>query len=202
VETTTPTSTLGLLERIGRGDPGALGILFDRYSRRLAVRIHYRLSPEMRARFEIEDVLQETCLRAVKDFNTFQYRSAGSFWRWICVLADHALADLARHEGRRKRRALQVLRFRSPSNPAGPEPEDPMTPSRILAADEKYQALIRGLDALPENYRSVILLAKLESLNTLEIAEKMGLSAQQTSLLLHRAIRRLQQELTPQPSHG
>lgn len=170
-------------------------MLFNRTAWRLAARIHYRLSPEMRGYYETDDLIQETYLRAVRDLGHFQYRTPGSFLRWITAIADHVIADRARFEGRQKRQAAQLLRYRSPSNPAGPEPVNSQTPSRILAGEEQFRALIAKLEILPENYRNVFLLAKMEGLTTGEIAAKLGIPPQQVSLLLHRAVKKLQQAL-------
>jgi len=49
------------------------------------------------------------------------------------------------------------------------------------------------LDALPDEYRAVIIMAKLECLSTQEIAEKLGKSRAQVAVLLHRAVQRLRQ---------
>jgi RNA polymerase sigma-70 factor, ECF subfamily len=196
------TSTLGIIERIRRGDQEAFTVLFNRTALRLAARIHYQLSPEMRGFYEIDDLIQETYLRAVQDLSRFEYRAPGSFLRWICAIADHVIADRARFEGRQKRQATQLLRYRSPSNPAGPEPVNSLTPSRILASEEKFRALISKLEILPENCRSVFLLAKLEGLSTREIAEKLSIHPQQVSLLLHRAVKKLQQALHSLNAHG
>ncbi len=84
------------------------------------------------------------------------------------------VVDAARFEGRGKRRAGEMVPLRSPSNPAGPEPVDSLTPSRVLAPKEELVRLLEQLDALPENYRRVIVMAKVEDLTTREIAERLG----------------------------
>jgi RNA polymerase sigma factor (sigma-70 family) len=50
---------------------------------------------------------------------------------------------------------------------------------------------VETLNMLPEDYRRVILLAKVEGLSTSEVAERLEKSKEATSLLLHRAIKRL-----------
>jgi RNA polymerase sigma-70 factor (ECF subfamily) len=183
------TSTHNLIQRVKEGDSDAFTGLFDKYRSRLAVLIHYRLGQDLRRFVDVDDVLQETLIRAYRDIGRFDYRSPGSFMNWLARIAEHVLADLARSEGRQKRE-VNLVRFRSDSNPGGPEPVDSMTPSRIFRESEALQSLIRELDRLPEEYRIVILLAKIEGLSTREIAERLGKSGEAASLLLHRAIKR------------
>jgi len=58
------TSSFDLVERARRGDQQAFTRLFEKYRKRLAVLIHYRMSAELRAAMEVDDLLQETLLRA------------------------------------------------------------------------------------------------------------------------------------------
>ncbi len=188
-----PTSTFGLIERFRSGDDEAFSLLFEKYRPRLAVLIHYKLSPEMRSRIEVDDILQDTFLAASREVGNFTYRTPGSFMSWLSRIADHVIIDLARFEGRQKRRPAEMLRFRSESNPQGPEPVDTNTPSRLFAAKETVRKLLERLNALPEDYRQVILLAKVEGLSTKEMAERLGKSREAVALLLHRAIQRFRQ---------
>jgi RNA polymerase sigma factor (sigma-70 family) len=71
---------------------------------------------------------------------------------------------------------------------------DSKTPSRLLSQDEAFTSLLRDLDALPDDYREVILLIKVEGLSTQEAAERMGKSREAIALLLHRAIQRLRKD--------
>jgi RNA polymerase sigma-70 factor (ECF subfamily) len=183
----TPTSTFSLLGKAQAGDRGALSEIFEKHRRRLGILIHFKLRPE--AQPDLEDILQETMLRAFRDMDRFSYRSPGSFFRWLSAIADHVIVDRARYEGR-ERRAGQEVAFRSFSNPAGPEPADTKTPSRVFSQQEGVERLIARLSALPEDYRQAILLAKIEGLSTAEMAERLGKSREAVALLVYRAVKR------------
>src|SRR6185436_4743480 len=110
---------------------------------------------------EVEDIVQETYLRAFRGRDQFTYQSPGSFLRWLSSIADHVIVDRARYQNR-DRRAGDEVAFRSASNPAGPEPADTKTPSRLFAQQEAVERLLDRLTALPDDYRQAILMAKIE----------------------------------------
>lgn len=192
------TSTYDLVERFKRGDTEAFSLVFRKYQRRLAVLVHYKMSAELRGAMEVEDVLQEVFLAAAQDIEHFTYQSPGSLMAWLSRIADHVIVDATRYQKRGKRRAEELLRFRSQSNPTGPEPVDSETPSRLFAREETVQILLRKLDALPAEYREMIVLAKFEGLTTKEIAERVGKSRENVALLLHRGLKRFR-ELEARP---
>jgi RNA polymerase sigma-70 factor, ECF subfamily len=185
----TLTSTHDMVRRVKDGDREAFSDLFARYRPRLATLIHFRLGLELRRFVEVDDVLQETLLRAYRDIEKFDYRGPGAFMNWLARIADHVITDLARSHGRIKR-AGEDVRFRSEGNPGGPEPVDSMTPSRVFRENEELGKLIAKLDLLPDDYRTAIMLAKVEGLTTREIAERLGKSNEAVALLVHRAIKR------------
>ncbi len=187
------TTSLGLIERIRRGERDAFTPLFEKYRARLAVSVHYRLGPQMRAQVEVDDILQETLLRAFQEFERFSYHGPGSFMRWLSLISEHVIVDIARHHNRAKRHADELVPLRSKSQPGGADPADSKTPSRLLALKEDLRRLLKRLDDLPPQYREVLLLAKVEGLATHEIAERLGRSRQAVALLLHRALRQLRQ---------
>ncbi len=180
-----PTSSFDLVARVKGGDRDAFSGLFDKYRRRLAVLIYYKLGQDLRVSIEIDDIIQETMLRAWRDIGQFHYRAAGSFMSWLASIATHVIIDAVRHDGRDRRRAPAVV----PLSQA-PEAADTRTPSRLLSQKEGAAALIERLNALPDDYRQAILLAKIEGLSTPELAERMGRSREAAALLLHRAIKR------------
>ena len=187
-----PTTSFGLIERSKAGDADAFGRLFEINRRRLSVLIHYKLSVDKRRPENVEELLQEVFLAAFEDLHKFEYRSPGSFFRWLARIADHMVTDGVRFQNRQKRKA-EIERLRTDSYPQGADPADSKTPSRILAQQEALDALLVKLNALPEQYREVILLAKIEGLSTLEMAERLGKSREAVALLLHRAIQRFRE---------
>lgn len=185
-----PTSSFALLEKARAGDRESLSALFEKHQRRLTVLVYFKLSSRARRDSEIDDIVQETYLRAVKDLPNYTYRSPGSFVRWLSALADHVIIDRQRYLAREKRAGVEV-RFRSESNPAGPDPVDFVTPSRLFAQREKLDRLIELLDRLPEEFRQVLLMAKFEELTTEEISQRLGKSRENIAMLLYRAVKRL-----------
>jgi RNA polymerase sigma-70 factor (ECF subfamily) len=186
------TSTFTLLEKAKNGDDTALSKVFEQYRRRLIVLVHFKLSPQWREWGEVEDVVQEVCLRAFRDVGRFTYRTPGSFLNWLSAIADHVIADCARYRNR-ECRAGEEVPFRSESNPLGPEPADSKTPSRLLGQQEALDRLLARLNLLPDDYRQAILLTRIEGLSTAEVAERMGKSREQVSLLVYRAVKRMRE---------
>ena len=184
-----PTSTFGLLEKARSGDSQALSLAFEKYRRRLAVLVYFKLSPGARESSEVEDLVQETLLRAFRDIGGFSYQSPGSFMRWLSSIADHVIIDRVRYRNR-DCRAGEEVRFRSESNPLGPEPADSQTPSRLFAQREAVERLLSRLNELPDDYRQAILMAKIEGTSTAEMAERLGKSREAVALLVYRAVRR------------
>jgi len=186
------TSTFTLLEKAKAGDEAALSRAFEKHQRRLAVLVHFKLSPRARAFSEVEEVVQETYLRAFRDIHRFSYQSPGSFLRWLSSIADHVIVDRVRYRSR-ERRAGEEVPFRSASNPAGPEPADTRTPSRLFAQQEAVERLLGRLSALPDDYRQAIVMAKIEGLSTVEMAERLGKSREAVALLVYRAVKRFRE---------
>jgi RNA polymerase sigma-70 factor (ECF subfamily) len=185
-----PTTSFGAVQKVKSGDAEAFSALFAKYRPRLAVLLRYKAGPDLLASVEIDDLLQETFLRAFRDIGGFTYEKPGSFWNWLASIAGHVVQDAARFQSRRKRHAGEILRFRSESNPDGPDPVDTKTPTLLLREKEGLQALVDRLDALPEDYRQAILWAKIEGLSTAEMAERMDRPRESAALLLHRALKR------------
>jgi DNA-directed RNA polymerase specialized sigma24 family protein len=107
-----PTSTFTLLEKAKAGDEPALSRAFEKVRRRLAVLIHFKLRPRSSDFSEVEDVVQETYLRAFRDLDRFSYQSPGSFLRWLSSIADHVIVDRIRYRSRARRAGDEVPLYR------------------------------------------------------------------------------------------
>jgi RNA polymerase sigma factor (sigma-70 family) len=63
-----------------------------------------------------------------------------------------------------------------------------ITPSRHLLAREEIERFERSFEALPEDHREVISLARIVGLSHKEVGEQMGRSEEATRQLLRRAL--------------
>ncbi len=105
-----PTTTFLLLQQAKAGENLALSHAFDRTRRRLAIVVASKLAPAHRSFAGIDDIVQETCLRAFQDIHSFTYQSPGSFMRWLSTIAEHVIIDHFRHANRARRAAPPAAR--------------------------------------------------------------------------------------------
>src|SRR5262245_8795350 len=97
-----------LLERARNGDRGAFDVLARRSTDRLRESIAKWSRFRLGARVDVDDVLQETLLRAYRSLGRFDPQGEDSdpeesFRRWISGIAKHALVDLLRKVPRREK---------------------------------------------------------------------------------------------------
>lgn len=130
----TATTNFGLIERAQQGDQRAFELLFEKYRRRLAVLIYYRLGPRLREQVEIDDILQETLLKAFSDIGRFQYQ----FCRQLLALA------VANRRPRRRRSGTLARTAKAPGRRDRPLP---FRERRRSGAPRCTQRLAAGLPA-------------------------------------------------------
>ena len=177
--TASPTAVLDddlLLARVGAGDHGALGTLYERWAPRL-LRVAWRI---VGGRAEAEDVLHDVFVALPKAAS--QYRPSGRAGAWLVQCATRA-ALMSLRSARRRREA-------------------PMPPTELVAASQADQRidlldLERRLAALPVGLRTVVILHRIEGFSHAEVAETLGISEGNSRLRLTRALRLLAAPLTP-----
>lgn len=137
---------------------------------------------------EAEDVTQEVLLRLWRNVEKVEMEKAGA---WLTQVTRNACFDRLR--SRRVERRYFVA--------AGPEGEMPEAPDRgespeeALAARDLDRLLRRAVATLEEPYRSIALLREVEGRSYQEIAEVMEMPLNTVKTYLHRARRRLRDEL-------
>ena len=67
------------------------------------------------------------------------------------------------------------------------------SPSKELRRDERFERLKAALSRLKPDYRKVIFLARVRELPMRDVASRMGRSLNATSVLLYRALMKLQE---------
>lgn len=196
----------GVLEtRILQGDdPAALDAALRHYQDRLERIVEFRLDPQLRARIDASDVLQEAFLEAtqrIADFRKLQGEMP--FFLWLRYLTLQKLNQLRRrHLGTQARAVGQELGVYNPV--AGEETSavlaarlvgDLTSPSRAAIREENRRMVGTALAELSAMDREILALRHFEQLSNVEAARLLGLSESATSNRYFRALRRLKQIL-------
>ena len=74
--------TEALIREAQRGDREAFDCLVVRYTPELEKTVRLRLGGYLRQKIEVDDVLQETFLKAYASVSSFEYRGDGSLLTW------------------------------------------------------------------------------------------------------------------------
>ena len=145
-----------LVEEVRRGDHGAFEQLVRRYENRLmAVLLRF-----VRDRETARDMSQETFLRVYERLD--QFDPSRRFGPWLFRIGVNLVLDYLR---KRKRRVWPSL-FSDSRVEKGPDPEV-ADPREALDLEQEVR---RVLEAIPEKYRTVLILRDLENFSTSEIA--------------------------------
>src|SRR5438270_686417 len=165
-----------LIERSRGGEQRAIEALVRRYSRRLFRVARSVLVEEDAA----ESAVQDAYLVAFADLS--RYTPTGKFAAWLT--------------------RLTFTQARAPA--AGTRPGQPATPRQVAAeepgADEAREALERhelekAIMALPEVFRTVLVLRSVEGISGIETAASLGVHETTVRTRMYRAQRRLGAEL-------
>ena len=155
---------MSLLRRYRGGDKDALNELLIRYRPRLERMAFVRLGPSLRARVEVDDVLQAVLVAAMEGLETFEVREDASMIHWMAKLVENEIIRLARYFGaemRNTNREAPIETCQQGGSDSGvslqlaTRSEGPVS----RAARREMEAIMdECLAELPENHREVILL--------------------------------------------
>lgn len=180
-----------LVRKFRDGDESALRALFDRVEPRLRSRIDARLSPDLRRKLSVDDLLQEVYLTAYRRLDDFEDRGEGAFEAWVSRIAALKLREeIRRWRGTARRGAAkEVTRGARPDTDFFPVKD--ASPSQVAAGRELRDRVRLALRELPENYREILRLVQIEHLALRDAGERMGISREAAKKLYGRALSRL-----------
>lgn len=160
------------LARAQRGEESAWRALVERYQRPVLALLARMLAPVAR-RDLVEDLAQETFLRAFRALPGFDRAATGRLSSWLLTIATRLALDALRQR-RAPREPLQPVHFQS----AAPErPEQ-----RLLS-----ELLTRAVERLSPEHRAVVLLHDVHGLRYGEIASALAVSLGTVKSRLYRA---------------
>jgi RNA polymerase sigma-70 factor (ECF subfamily) len=127
---------------------------------------------------EAEDLVQETCMKALKGFSSF--RQGSNFRAWIYKILRNTFLT--------SRTGLKSATLSLDDDEAGlPEPVASATPESILMAGVDHEMIQSALEGLSVQFREVILLCDLEEMSYQEIAETLAVPVGTVMSRLSRA---------------
>lgn len=137
----------------------------------------------------VEDVMQEIALAAVRQ--SAPLHDATKVAPWLYRLAIHQCLLYRRKCGRRRKLTDRYVAARPPVEHDAHTPD----PLEWLLADERQRLVREALGRLPPRDAEILMLKYSENWNYHEIARKLGLSHAAVETRLHRARRRMRDEL-------
>jgi len=160
-----------LVDRAKRGDVSAFEMLVVKYQRR----IERLISRMVRDTDLVQDIAQETFIRAYRALP--QFRGESAFYTWLYRIAVNsakkALMELKRDPLVSESSLVSTEDGEEPSRVEN-ELSDGSTPESLLASKEIAATVNAAIESLSEDLRQAIVLREIEGLSYEEIADVMN----------------------------
>jgi RNA polymerase sigma-70 factor (ECF subfamily) len=189
-----------LLRAAQAGDPRALGELLQQWRPYLRDLAQRQLDSCLAIRVDPSDVIQQTCVDAMRDAANFQGNGEEQLRAWLRRMLERNVADLVRrHVVAQKRtvRREQPLEVPSSSDCGGgrvPVAEQ-SSPSGRMMRNEAAERLAARIAALPADQRDAIRCRYLEGQSLNAMALHFQRSETAVAGLLKRGLETLRQQL-------
>jgi RNA polymerase sigma-70 factor (ECF subfamily) len=193
-----------LLEEARAGNQAALGRLLELYRNYLRLVARALIGQALRIRLDASDLVQETFLKAHREFADFLGSTEPELAGWLRKILVRSLADQVRQHRARRRdyrreESIEVVLDHSSLAIQARLAAPLSSPSVHSSRREQAVLLADALEKLPVDYREVFLLRNLERIPFETIAARMGRSSGAVRMLWTRAIKKLSQLLKENP---
>jgi RNA polymerase sigma-70 factor (ECF subfamily) len=135
---------------------------------------------------DAEDLTEQTFLQAYRHFERAQRESAGRPLRpWLIRIAHNLAANYYRDRSRRPQTNLEDAAVISA----------PHSTDELVQGRERLQEVLAGVSKLPDDRREALIMRFALGMDNREIARALGRSDGATKVLIHRAIKQLEEGL-------
>jgi RNA polymerase sigma-70 factor (ECF subfamily) len=135
---------------------------------------------------DAEDITEQTFVQAYRHFERAQRESNGRPLRpWLIRIAHNLAANYYRDRSRRPQTNLDDAAILSA----------PLDTERVVEEREEVKEVLEGVSKLPDDRREALIMRFALDMDNREIARALGRSEGATKVLIHRAIRQLEQGL-------
>jgi RNA polymerase sigma-70 factor (ECF subfamily) len=135
---------------------------------------------------DAEDLTEQAFLQAYRHFERARRESNGRPLRpWLIRIAHNLASNYHRDRARRPEANIEAIE--PPSHPHGTE--------RVVEGREELREVMVHLDQLPEDRREALIMRFALGMSNREIARALGRTDGATKVLIHRAIKQLEELL-------
>ncbi|TWU59265.1 ECF RNA polymerase sigma factor SigW [Rubripirellula tenax] len=190
-------------QQLKHGDLSLFGDAFSRHRPRLWQIIHFRLSDQIRARVDADDVLQEVYLDSEKRLDHYVEGDFPSLFLWLRLVTGQTLSRVHRRHLATESRSM--LRESSPNdgNLWGNTSlclsqrfiAHLTSPSQAAVKVELIAEVRSALSEMNDIDREVVALRHFEELTNQEVALELGITPKAASIRYVRALERLRSVL-------
>ena len=174
---TDPTQVL--FDEAQTGDREAFQELVGRFADRLQNQIRGRMGPLVRERLEVDDLHQETLLRAFESIGRVKWDGEERFYRWMASIAEHLILNAT------QKRSIAGLKL--DERDAASDSSPSKSPRRV----ERFERLETAFQHLNADQRKALELSRLEGRKLKDVAKAMGRSPEAVRKLIARALLQL-----------
>lgn len=141
---------------------------------------------------DAEDLTEQTFLQAYRHFERALAESGGRPLRpWLIRIAHNLAANLYRDRSRRPQTTIDAVA----------EPAAIHSTAELVEGRDELRRVLAGVDRLPGDRREALIMRFALGMDNREIARALGRSDGATKVLIHRAIKQLQ-EIVHEPKEG
>jgi RNA polymerase sigma-70 factor (ECF subfamily) len=174
------TEQQALLDAARDGSRDALGELLQAYRPLLLMLAREELSPRLRSKGGASDLVQNTYVDALSDFNDFSGHTPAEFRHWLEQIVRHNVCDYGRHfrdTCKREAGREQLLPPDFLVRPRDKTRSESASPLAELLQEERAEVLEQALGRLSDEDQAVIVLRQRERLPFEQVARRLGCTA-------------------------
>lgn len=165
-----------VITNILNGDKEQYAFLISKYNQRL-----YRVSKGyIQDEAEIEDVMQDTYVKAYQNLKKFENRSQFGTWL-IRILINECLQRI------KKTAKQSTIENHEKNNTLMNTITDHQNPETSIINRELKRLLEKNIELLPEKYKTIFLMREVEQMSIEETAQSLDISVSNVKIRLNRA---------------
>jgi len=169
-----------IINRILAGEKELYEILLRRNNQKLYRVIRSYIKDDA----EIEDLMQNTHLKAFQKL--YQFKQTATYSTWLIRIGiNEALARLK--EKKKTYTLTQQNQFESTNTILEIPDKAQLTPEKIIINEETKRILENAIDSLTLKYKTVYILKEVENMSIQQIADCLDISASNVKVRVHRA---------------